>query len=105
MTDTNGHKLTAKEMRLEMDEYNKANISFLCCHCRMAIGTNSYKEFLQRIDRNICRYPDCVNYSKDAKGYCCNGCSFDDFDRVRLLREAHEKRKEESKRLGKKKVL
>ena len=31
-----------------------------------------------------CKYPDCTNYIAEAKTYCCNGCSWDHKDYIRL---------------------
>lgn len=42
--------------------------------------------FIERLHKaaNPCAYPDCVNYKKGAKSYCCNGCSWDHEDWKRL---------------------
>jgi len=31
-----------------------------------------------------CKYPDCINYSAEAKTYCCFGCNCDHTDYIRL---------------------
>ena len=49
-------------------------------------GKEDFKRFVI-IEVKVCKYPDCVNYNKEATHYCCNGCSYDDYDRVRSLIE------------------
>lgn len=34
--------------------------------------------------KRICKYSKCVYYDKKAKTYCCNACSADAYDYVRL---------------------
>lgn len=41
-----------------------------------------------------CKYPDCFYYKPDAKTYCCNGCSGDHYDYVRLGLDKKEKSNE-----------
>ena len=37
-------------------------------------------------DIKQCKYSQCVNFTKEAKTYCCNGCSSDDYDYQRIYK-------------------